>query len=373
MKNTGLLNTLPTVKNIGWPWNEETPVDLYKEHTKWPKISIVTPSYNQGMFLEETLRSVLLQNYPNLEYIVIDGGSKDRSLTIIKKYTPWLTYWVSERDNGQSDAINKGLVYCGGEIFNWINSDDLYLPGALYQVGKAYLEKEFDIFAAYSHHFQWSKSKITFPNDRIPILDSIEKTIADHYYSQIGSFYKRSIFTEFDGVSEEKRYVMDVDLWLKYLLKKGSLKDVVLSDEVVALFRIHDLSKTGSGLEKFKREAARMMYNITRLCDAPQYFQEEHIDRHDRCNYCEEELEISPNINKRALLAHYYRRYPEYFYEKKNYESLKRSLLFLLGTSFSFWTTTNLSLAVKSFFIPHRLLNSLRNRKNKVALSSPEK
>ena len=115
------------------------------------------------------------------------------------------------------------------------------------------------------------------------------------------------------------------------------------------------------------------MYNITRLCDAPQYFQEEHIARHDRCNYCEEALEISPDINKRALLAHYYKKYPEYFYEKKDYKSLKLSLFFLLGTSFSFWTTTNLSLAVKSFFIPHRLMNFLRNRKNKRVLSSVEK
>ncbi len=363
----GLLKDLPVVKSLGWPWNEETPTELYKDHKEWPKISIVTPSYNQGMFVEETLRSVLLQNYPNLEYIVIDGGSLDKSKSIIQAYDPWLTHWVSEKDNGQSDAINKGLMYCNGEIFNWINSDDLYTPGALYQVGKAYLENEFDVYAAYSHHFKWVSRKITFPNDRIPILKTLEKTIAYHYYSQVGTFYKKSIFTDFGGVNEEKRYVMDVDLWLKYLLRKGTLKDVVLSEELVALFRIHDLSKTGSGLEKFEKEAARMMYNITRQCKAPYYLLEEHINRHQRCNYSEEELEIDPNVNKRALSANYYRRYPEYFYEKKDYHLLRLSLLYLLGTSFSFWTKINLTLFVKSFFIPHGVLNYFRNKKNKLS------
>jgi glycosyltransferase involved in cell wall biosynthesis len=97
----------------------------------WPRISIVTPSYNQGQFIEETIRSVLLQGYPNLEYMVIDGGSTDESVEIIKKYEPWLAYWVSEPDEGQYDAINKGFGRSSGEIMAWINSDDMYTPWAL--------------------------------------------------------------------------------------------------------------------------------------------------------------------------------------------------------------------------------------------------
>ena len=99
-----------------------------------PKISTVTPSFNQGKFLEKTILSVLEQGYPNLEYIIIDGGSSDESVDIIKKYADRLNYWVSEADRGQSHAINKGFERATGEIFGWLNSDDWYHPGALQAV-----------------------------------------------------------------------------------------------------------------------------------------------------------------------------------------------------------------------------------------------
>ena len=96
-----------------------------------PKVSIVTPSYNQGQFIEATINSVLSQDYPNLEYIITDGGSKDESVAIIKKYQDHLAWWVSEKDAGHADAINKGLSHATGEILAWINSDDIYFPGAV--------------------------------------------------------------------------------------------------------------------------------------------------------------------------------------------------------------------------------------------------
>src|SRR5437899_9101981 len=100
----------------------------------YPKISVVTPSYNQGSYLERTIRSVINTEYPNIEYIVIDGGSTDNSLDIIKKYEKYLKYWVSEQDRGQSNAINKGFSHATGDLWTWLSSDDYYMPGALWTI-----------------------------------------------------------------------------------------------------------------------------------------------------------------------------------------------------------------------------------------------
>src|SRR6266540_1724223 len=96
-----------------------------------PKVSIITPSFNQGQFLEESIRSVLEQDYPSIEYIIVDGGSRDNSVEIIQKYQHRLTWWVSEKDKGHADALNKGFSHATGEILAWLNSDDIYFPDAV--------------------------------------------------------------------------------------------------------------------------------------------------------------------------------------------------------------------------------------------------
>jgi glycosyltransferase involved in cell wall biosynthesis len=144
-----LLHQLPAPPEgrTGWPWTIETAhLPLGFRERAWPKISIVTPSFNQGQFIEETIRSVLLQNYPNLEFIVADGGSTDETVSIIKKYEPWISSWSSAPDGGQVRALNRTLNRTSGVILNWLNSDDLLLPGALFTVAELFmLRKDVDL------------------------------------------------------------------------------------------------------------------------------------------------------------------------------------------------------------------------------------
>lgn len=125
----------PPVGKSGWPWTEGSSVlpATMPDGREWPRVTVVTPSYNQVGFVEETLRSVLLQGYPNLQYLVLDGGSTDDSVAVIKKYAPWIDYWVSEPDGGQSAAINRGLEMGTGDFACWINSDDLLCQNALFE------------------------------------------------------------------------------------------------------------------------------------------------------------------------------------------------------------------------------------------------
>ena len=135
----------------------------------WPRISIVTPSYNQGQFVEETIRSVLLQGYPDLEYIIMDGGSANQSAEIITRYERWLTYWVSENDRGQSHAINKGFRRSSGAILGWLNSDDVLLPDALATVAMALPNSdEQELVAGRAEFRDVSGTRSIWVVDRIP-------------------------------------------------------------------------------------------------------------------------------------------------------------------------------------------------------------
>jgi len=188
---------------------------------RYPKISIVTPSFNQGKFLEKTISSVLSQNYPNLEYVIIDGGSTDGSQKIIQKYQKHLHHWESKTDGGQSHAINKGFIKTDGEIMAWLNSDDILRPGALHLVASI-----FDKF----NEVSWLTSLPSTVNDQgyqlylsqppLYVRDFIKQGWYTRkfmgFIMQEGTFWRRSLWDKVGGKLEEVPYSMDLKLWQSF-------------------------------------------------------------------------------------------------------------------------------------------------------------
>lgn len=261
MSRKGLLKDLPESLNSGWPWNTEVLPSIYDETIAYPKISIVTPSYNQGQFIEETIRSILLQNYPNLEYIIIDGGSTDETVEVIKKYEKWITYWVSEPDNGQSHAINKGLIKCTGTVFNWLNSDDYFTPNALEVVGANFFKS--GCYSLIGHVKDFPKPLIYRTR-----LRSIEETIAYANLVQPGTFFSLDIIKTLGGVHEGCNYMMDAELWLKFLFTFG-IEKVTKVDDIFVNFRFHEDSKTVSQNEKQLLEKLFLLNETAKKASLP--------------------------------------------------------------------------------------------------------
>jgi Glycosyl transferase family 2 len=232
----------------GWPWTNTpatSPPEL-PDGAAWPRISIVTPSLNQASFLEETIRSVLMQGYPNLEYIVIDGGSTDESLAVIRRYAKYLAYWVSEPDRGQSQAINKGFERATGELFGWLNSDDLYFPGALATVARAYHSAPGALVAASVVSVDERPGRVIPDQTTRHAGLSFERLVRlgrnPLPYHQPGLFFPAQLWRELKGLDERLKYTMDYDLLCR-LLQACS---VVYVPDVVARFRLHGQSKTCS-------------------------------------------------------------------------------------------------------------------------------
>jgi glycosyltransferase involved in cell wall biosynthesis len=229
----------------------------------FPKISIVTPSYNQGQYIEQTILSIIDQGYPNLEYIIIDGGSTDNTVDIIKKYSDQITYWVSEPDKGQSDALNKGLKKCSGHIFNWINSDDYLEAGALFKVADTFVKNPSALqVCGYSRIFD-SLTNDTIISHRCELFASTEKTITQEKINQQASFYKLSVVKELGVVNNSLNCVMDLELWFRFLCKYGQEK-IFLIDDLLGHFRIHPQSKTSELETRFRKESNGLFHELLR-------------------------------------------------------------------------------------------------------------
>ena len=225
--------------------------------SSWPRISIVTPSYNQGQFIEETIRSVILQGYPNLEYIIIDGGSSDQSVDVIRKYEPWLTCWMSEKDRGQSHAINKGFAQCTGDIVAWLNSDDVYFPGILQYVAERYRAAQGDRFwlVAGVVYFdqEFGTSVLAFQKEWHSIMDWI---VGEAQIYQQGAFWSRAIQSAAGPLLENFHYGFDKEFFAR-LVSLGYRFDCP-TDIVAARYRQHRDCKWKRDLSPFKYDWLRI-------------------------------------------------------------------------------------------------------------------
>lgn len=231
----------------GWPWTEECPPlpDEMPDGRRWPRISVTTPSYEQGRFLEETIRSVLLQGYPDIEFFIADGGSKDGSVRIIEKYAPWLTYWTSEPDHGQSHAVNKGWERSTGDLIVWLCSDDTYLPATMVTVARAWDYQE-DV-SVVTGGIRATDERSRPGGSRHPVVPptpadvSVSDDLETFRMWQPPSFFSRA---HLDGVGrwlrEDLQYTMDREV-LYRLCRSGR---VIVIPEVLATYRQHEASKT---------------------------------------------------------------------------------------------------------------------------------
>jgi glycosyltransferase involved in cell wall biosynthesis len=234
----------------GWPWTEGEPEARCPSLPggTYPKITIVTPSFNQGQYLEETIRSVLLQDYPELDYMVIDGGSTDESVKIIQKYEKHLSYWISEKDNGQSHAINKGFARATGEWLGWLNSDDAYLPGALSWLAAKARE---------GPEVAWVAGAVDFigpePGVRLqqPGASLIEWLTHQAQFSQPGAFWRRDVMERLGPLVESMHYSFDWELWCR-LVAHGLMP--LCDARPVARFREHAASKSCLRWDRFCAE-----------------------------------------------------------------------------------------------------------------------
>jgi glycosyltransferase involved in cell wall biosynthesis len=226
--------------------------------SKLPKITIITPSFNQASFLEETILSVIEQGYPSLEFILIDGKSTDHSLSIIEKYQKHFTWWVSEKDGGQSEAINKGLSKASGELVMWLNSDDRLLPGALLKAAEfANASPEIQLFHG--------RAILTGNGMKEKLVGIVSDDLPARYlayipFPQPASFFRKSLLEKIGLLNEHLHYGMDYEFLVRAILAGCKVRQV---ETIFSKYRLHPESKSGHDLE-FSEEWASIFSKLLR-------------------------------------------------------------------------------------------------------------
>ncbi len=206
----------PPEGKTGWPWTVESPPlsDFQPDGKSWPTISIVTPSFNQAETIEETIRSILLQGYPNLEYIMMDGGSTHLVTDIIERYRPWLSHYESGPDGGQAAGINKGLLFATGVLVNWVNSDDFLQPRALHKIATSYALTKAEVLVGQRVFRNSSGDYFTGQNWQSN-WDAFAFGLAD--FPQESTFISRDLFQRLGGLNPDMVYMFDTEFYHRCL------------------------------------------------------------------------------------------------------------------------------------------------------------
>lgn len=272
----------PPEGKTGWPWTEGDPsaspagspsgATPGTPDGELPKISIVVPSFNQGSYLEETLRSILLQAYPGLELIVLDGGSRDRSVEILERYDPWITFWRSEPDGGQSDAINKGFARATGDLVTFFGSDDVYLPGTFLDAARTWKQNPGSGAVVGAFQFMDDRSRpVAAPvPPRLAEPAPLDLAVTDPAawrMHQVSTFYSREALDAVGRrVKGELRYTMDRELLFRVCRRFPA----AFSDRLYARFRRHATSKSVSEVLPFCEEMAQLHLMDADPSEAPE-------------------------------------------------------------------------------------------------------
>jgi glycosyltransferase involved in cell wall biosynthesis len=331
---------------------------------KYPRITIITPSYNQGHYLEQTINSVLSQNYPNLDFMIMDGGSTDDTVAVIKKYERYFSNWVSEKDNGQSDAINKGLQLATGEIFNWLNSDDFYETGALQAIADGFASQpEKKIMCGYTHCFN-EESKTTSHTYRMGTRATVAETIMNVEMNQPGSFYRMEVIRELGFLNPTLRYVFDGELWFRFLSKCG-LQAVGYTDALIAHFRLHEKSKSvGEGFFEFYKEFLNIhLFLAKELQLMPAFINYLENDQYVDCYFSGKWDYTFLEIDELEKI--FAEKYKFLLYKDRHYEAARKGLRYyhMLSQPQQEDLLDNLKLAAK-LLLPDTLIDRLRKINN---------
>ena len=312
-----------------------------------PKISIITPSFNQGQYLEQTILSIIQQGYENLEFIIIDGGSTDTTVDVIKKYEDKIAYWVSEPDRGQAHAINKGLAVATGEIFNWVNSDDYLLPGSFHEIGKFFNENPHkEVYCGYTRCF-YDKDNSTSHTYRMGVKETVADTILNVEMNQPGSFYRTNVVKELGGVNESLRYVFDDELWFRYLCSRG-LNNIGFSENTFAEFRLHGSSKSvGEGFDLFNIEIQTLYTDIAMAAGLAVWLTDKMKAEALAPKYITSKRWDVAQLEANRFAGYFANKYLHYFYAHGEKENAREAMKMSRDNGYFKWNRMMLSLFIK--------------------------